>query len=339
MQHINLNKLDRWDVEGVLHSKLADWGVFAKEGTNLCPQGHTLKLSNGTWRCQKKYFANKRYQTCAFKVSMRYGTFFDKSKLPILSICKFVNLWVDNVESRVIQKQVEIAKEACTNWSSYCREVLFDAMILQRVPVGGPGRTVEIDESKFGKRKYHRGHPVEGQWVFGGMELESKRVFMVPVEKRDSQTLLAVIKEWILPGTIIMSDCWKAYDCLTDEGYIHLKVNHSLQFVNSDNGACTNHIEASWNAAKRSINASGRRKELYAGYLAKYMFNKTCRLMKLDPFVEFLRYAGVLYNPLEPPSVQRFGHIEDEGKEEGEEEGVLGFANFSNGIFKSTDIF
>ena len=31
--------------------------------------------------------------------------------------------------------------------------------------LGGPGKTVQIDESKIGKRKYHRGHHVEGQWV------------------------------------------------------------------------------------------------------------------------------------------------------------------------------
>ena len=50
--------------------------------------------------------------------------------------------------------------------------------------IGGPGKAVQIDESKFGKRKYHRQHKVEGQWVFGGIEEESRRSFMVAVKKR-----------------------------------------------------------------------------------------------------------------------------------------------------------
>lgn len=29
---------------------------------------------------------------------------------------------------------------------------------------------VEVDEYKFGKRKYHKGHQVEGVWVVGGVE-------------------------------------------------------------------------------------------------------------------------------------------------------------------------
>ncbi|KCZ79723.1 hypothetical protein H312_02894 [Anncaliia algerae PRA339] len=36
--------------------------------------------------------------------------------------------------------------------------------------IGGEGVVVELGESKFGKRKYNRGHRVEGAWVFGGVE-------------------------------------------------------------------------------------------------------------------------------------------------------------------------
>src|SRR5215468_10364451 len=56
--------------------------------------------------------------------------------------------------------------------------------------IGGPGVIVEVDESKFGKRKYHRGHPVDGAWVFGGIErTEAKRRFAVVVPDRTAETL------------------------------------------------------------------------------------------------------------------------------------------------------
>lgn len=42
--------------------------------------------------------------------------------------------------------------------------------------VGGFGQVVKIDESKFGRRKYHRGHRVEGQWVFGGVQRETAKL-------------------------------------------------------------------------------------------------------------------------------------------------------------------
>jgi hypothetical protein len=47
--------------------------------------------------------------------------------------------------------------------------------------MGGEGKVVEIDESKFRKRKYHRGHYVKGQWVFGGIERGTGRTFLVAV--------------------------------------------------------------------------------------------------------------------------------------------------------------
>jgi hypothetical protein len=47
--------------------------------------------------------------------------------------------------------------------------------------IGGPNKTVEIDETKLGRPKYHRSHPVKAQWVFGGVERESGKTFLAPV--------------------------------------------------------------------------------------------------------------------------------------------------------------
>ena len=44
--------------------------------------------------------------------------------------------------------------------------------------IGGPGKIVQIDESKFGKQKKtrgKRGHRAEGEWVFGGTEAHSDK--------------------------------------------------------------------------------------------------------------------------------------------------------------------
>ena len=41
-------------------------------------------------------------------------------------------------------------------------------------PIGGSGTTVEFDELKFGKIKYHKGRYIERHWAFGGICCETK---------------------------------------------------------------------------------------------------------------------------------------------------------------------
>ena len=79
-----------------------------------------------------------------------------------------------------------------------------------------------LDESKFGRKRFWRGHRVDGCWVFGGVERESGRVFMEVVEKRDADTLIPLLEKWIKKRSTVVSDCWKAYSNM--QGYWHLTV-------------------------------------------------------------------------------------------------------------------
>ena len=81
------------------------------------------------------------------------------------------------------------SSETVVDWYNYCREVCAEIISRHHTGrIGGPGKIVKIDESKFGRRKYHRGRVVEGQWVFGGICRETKECFVVPVNSRDKAT-------------------------------------------------------------------------------------------------------------------------------------------------------
>ena len=156
---------------------------------------------------------------------------------------------------------------------------------------------MEIDESKFGKRKYHKGRRKEGVWVFGGIERESKNCFLTSVPDRSAKTLIAKIKEHVLPGTNIISDCWKAYSRLAEEGYVHQTVNHSKEFVNKETGAHTNTIESTWRAVKTSLPKHWTVKSLYDTYYVEYIFRKRFLNDAEDKFLAFLENIKKVYSP------------------------------------------
>jgi hypothetical protein len=116
--------------------------------------------------------------------------------------------------------------------------------------IGGPNQTVEIDEIKFGQQKYHRGHPVQGQWVFGGAEWGSGRLFLVPVPDTTVDTLATIIPNQIEPGTMVISDCWGVYHDLDSLGYTQHTIIHSLYFVHPDTLDHTNTIKLMWHRVK-----------------------------------------------------------------------------------------
>lgn len=239
------------------------------------------------WRCTNKY--------CYRKFSIRHNSWFANSHLSLSVIVKLTYYWVHKLPLNYIKLQLDIGSNSTgVDWYNFCREVCLQVIIQDNKKVGGPGKTVEIDESKFGKRKYHRGKRVEGAWVFGGIERESRDSFFQVVQDRSAETLIPIIVKYIEPGTTIISDCWKAYSSLSSLGYIHQTVNHSKEFKNKETGAHTNSIESTWHALKQSLPRSGTQKQLYDSYFEEYVIRK--RYLKTDnKFETFLGLIGRVY--------------------------------------------
>ena len=97
---------------------------------------------------------------------------------------------------------------------------------------------------------------------------------MERVERRDRVTLLPIILRHIAPGSIIMSDKWRPYDILNQEGYNHFTVNHSEAFAAED-GTCTNNIGRIWEEFKAELKIMrGTNDALLASHMDEFMFRK-----------------------------------------------------------------
>ena len=64
----------------------------------------------------------------------------------------------------------KVMAEVDVDWYNFFRDVCAQYFIDHPAVIVGQGVEVEIDESKFGKRKFNRGWVVDGHWVFGGIE-------------------------------------------------------------------------------------------------------------------------------------------------------------------------
>ena len=152
-----------------------------------------------------------------------------------------------------MEKHLKWSSATVVDWKNFLRDVCIEELIANPEPLGGPGKIVEIDGSKFGKRKYNRGKLLTGQWVFGISERESNKVVMFTVPDRSTATLLPIIQQFVLPGTRILSDEWAAYFILQTQGYDHGTVNHSEYFVDPITQVHTNTVEGSWGVVKKRM--------------------------------------------------------------------------------------
>jgi len=223
---------------------------------NFCAQLRLIRSSNKCNSCRKElklgkdtrgghegvvFRCNNKHCSVSYR-SVRKDSFFDGAHLSLQQIILFAYLFTSKItsytqlqhECRLSPSDEELSRSTIADWLSFCREVCLET-VARHTPtlIGGPGKTVEVDESKFGKRKYHKGRHVEGQWVVGGICRETGDIFLAecPGNKRDAATLVDIIERHVAKTSTVVTDCWRGYGSLDRDGWHHLTVNHEYNFV------------------------------------------------------------------------------------------------------------
>ena len=192
--------------------------------------------------------------------------FFSNSRLGFVKTL----LLMFAIVSGISRKNLKIMTGLHFNKNTYTKYILDVSQIcaeaLERNRRAEKFLLAQIDETAFGKRKYHVGRRrrnAGAQWgltivkvcPITGKTLRVDLVFL-PDNKRGVAQLAPIIMNRMAPGGEIHTDCWRAYpECAARAECTHKTVNHSEHFRDPDSGVHTNNVEGIHGVLKRAAMA------------------------------------------------------------------------------------
>ena len=151
-------------------------------------------------------------------------------------------------------------------------------------------KEAQIDESLFGKQKYHKGHPVKGTWVLGvceeGQNADRRKLRLEVCANRNQSTLTEFIVKYVRPATWLAHDYWRGYadgtqgttDILASKGIRGMAVNHDKTFkewcAKHRKWVNTNTIEGNWNAVIAKVPKRHYRYDLLTPHLREIEWDR-----------------------------------------------------------------
>ncbi len=171
-----------------------------------------------------------------------------KSRISKIKQMRLREHFVAGTTARTAARLVGVNKTTAAYYYHRLRQLIYLA-VADTTPFAGE---IEVDGSYFGgHRKGKRGRGAAGKIPVFGLLKRGGKVYAVVIANAKATTLLPILKEKIVPDSIVYSDSLPSYNALDVSGFRHLRINHSKLFA-----AGKNHINGSenfWNQAKRHL--------------------------------------------------------------------------------------
>ncbi|XP_023217056.1 uncharacterized protein LOC111619544 [Centruroides sculpturatus] len=197
-----------------------------------------------------------------------------------------------------------ISTKAAVDWSNHLRLVMLIALHnMTSFKIGGPNKTVEIDETLICKRKYEKGCKLKSaKWVVGGICRQDDSCFICQVNDRSENTLNWVISKFVKSGSLVLTDEWKGYNHINDLDGLeieHRTVNRSEDFVNPEMGDNMQKIERLLGCLKNEKNLPKHYTEdLLDSYIYSFMYKRFMNWSAKKPgerFQIFVKHLCMIY--------------------------------------------
>lgn len=162
---------------------------------------------------------------------------------------RLAEFFVAGVTARVAADLAGVNRKTAAYFYHRLREIIAREIDASS-PVSGE---VEIDESYFGgHRKGKHGRGATGKVTVFGILKRGGKVYTVMPPNLKRETLLPIIREKVVPDSVVYTDGYNVYDILDVSGFRHHRIDHSNAYVEERHNHI-NGIENFWNQAKRTL--------------------------------------------------------------------------------------
>jgi transposase len=243
------------------------------------------------FKCQKQatYYRTKGRRSftcehCGYQVYPTAGTPFESTRTPLRDWFYVMFLFCasrNGVAAKEVQRQLGVTYKTAWRMCNLIRKYM--GYVDGDYPIGGPGKTVEADETFIGG-KDKLGED-DKAIVLGIVERGGDVVTRV-VQMRTKQHIIPHIVKFVKPGSKINTDEGSNFKLLKEKfGFDHEMVDHSRkEYVRGE--VHTNSIEAFWANVKRGIKGTYVHvsKKHLTSYLREFEYRHNLRQMPYAMF-------------------------------------------------------
>lgn len=207
-----------------------------------CKSDKTYKFTDGIlFKCG----------ACRKQFTVKVGTIFSDSKIPLYKWFLAIYLATSlkkGISSMQLSRYISVTQKS--SWFMlqrirYAIEKSGNGNLLENV--------VEVDETYIGgKHAGKRGRGALGKTPVVGIAQRQGTVRMEAVTNTTARTVRKIVRDNVRIGTYVLTDEYRSYNRLEQDGYTHGRIIHSAgEYANGE--IHTNTIEGVWSHLKRGI--------------------------------------------------------------------------------------
>lgn len=248
------------------------------------PTGASCPACQGRqiWVMREQGIVRYRCKDCRCHFSLRTGTFFEGSRLPLTKWVLAIGLFRIGISARSLARELNVAVRVAWALLHRLRDVVQHDVLMRKLR----GR-IEVDETYIGGRhKGKRGRGAAHKTIVVGLKVRGGRVRSLVVPSVATRELHAVIRAHVARGARLYTDELPSYRRLRRLGYRHRRVKHSERFVRGQSH--TQAIEGYWGHVKPTLVA--RHRSVSPRYLPRYLAEADIkhRMPKDMDFIAFM---------------------------------------------------